>query len=67
MSVTDRSRRILNLPEVAHLTRTPEATLRYWRHRGTGPRSFKIGRRVMYDERDVLAWLDAHRAGVKSA
>ena len=52
---------ILTMPEVAELTRTPIDTLRYWRHRGTGPNSFKVGRRVMYDEDAVLAWLDARR------
>jgi len=54
-------RTILTMPEVAELTRTPIDTLRYWRHRGTGPSSFKVGRRVMYDEPVVLAWLDERR------
>ena len=54
-------RTILTMPEVAELTRTPLDTLRWWRQRGTGPISFKVGRRVMYDEDDVLAWLDARR------
>jgi predicted DNA-binding transcriptional regulator AlpA len=54
--------RILTMAEVAALTRTPENTLRYWRHLGdVGPRSYKIGRRVAYDEADVLAWLDEQR------
>ena len=55
-------RTILTLPEVAELTRRPVATLRYWRHRGEGPRSFKLGRAVVYDEADVLEWLDKQRA-----
>jgi len=54
-------RTILTMPEVAELTRTPIDTLRWWRQRGTGPISFKVGRRVMYDESDVLAWLDERR------
>jgi len=54
-------RTILTMPEVAELTRTSIDTLRWWRQRGTGPISFKVGRRVMYDEDDVLAWLDARR------
>lgn len=48
---------LLTGPEVAELTRTPHATLRYWRHRGTGPRSFKLGRRVMYRREDVERWM----------
>jgi len=55
-------RTILTLPEVAELTRRPVATLRYWRHRGEGPRSYKLGRAVVYDLADVLAWLDKQRA-----
>lgn len=59
--------RLLTKPEVAELTRVPVATLSYWRHMGTGPKSAKIGGRVMYREADVLAWLneqfDAEEAG----
>ncbi len=36
-----------------------EGTLRYWRHAGTGPASFKLGRRVMYRKADVDAWIEA--------
>jgi predicted DNA-binding transcriptional regulator AlpA len=51
--------RILNTTEVSALTRVPIATLRWWRHQGLGPRSFKLGpRKVMYKEADVLAWLE---------
>ena len=51
--------RILNTTEVSTLTRVPIATLRWWRHQGIGPRSFKLGpRKVMYKESDVLAWLE---------
>jgi predicted DNA-binding transcriptional regulator AlpA len=50
---------ILNTHEVCALTRVPIATLRWWRHQGIGPRSFKLGpRKVMYKEPDVLAWLE---------
>ncbi len=43
--------------EVAELFRTSPETVRYWRHIGTGPKSFKVGRRVLYDSADVTAWL----------
>ena len=36
----------------------PVATLRWWRHVGTGPHSFKIGRGVRYRLSDVHAWID---------
>lgn len=52
--------KLLRLPEVAEMTGIPEATLRFWRHEGhTGPKSAKLGRRVVYREEDVLAWIDA--------
>lgn len=44
--------------EAAAITRAPESTLRYWRHLGIGPKSFKLGRRVVYRESDILAWID---------
>jgi hypothetical protein len=41
--------RVLTPYEVAAMIRAPVATLRYWRQRGTGPKSFKMGpRRIMY-------------------
>lgn len=56
--------RLLTLPQTAELLQTPEATLRFWRHQGdVGPASAKIGRRVMYREADVLAWIDAQFVG----
>lgn len=49
---------MLTLAEVAELLRVPVATLRYWRHLGSGPRSFRIGRFVRYWRSEVVAWLD---------
>jgi hypothetical protein len=50
--------------------RTPIATLRYWRHLGTGPRSFRAGRHVVYLRGDVAAWINHQHdigAGDRSA
>jgi len=49
---------LLTLPEVADLVRVPVATLRYWRHLGSGPQSFRIGRTVRFWRSDVLHWLE---------
>lgn len=46
---------MLTLDEAAALVRAPVATLRYWRHMGTGPRSFRVGRAVRYWRGDVVA------------
>jgi excisionase family DNA binding protein len=52
---------LLTITEAAELLRTPVATLRYWRHRNTGPRSFRLGRRVLYRRDDLRAWSDSQR------
>ena len=67
MSITQRTEspgtphandELLTMNEVANLVRVPVATLRYWRHLGTGPRSFRIGRSVRYWHSEVLHWLE---------
>jgi excisionase family DNA binding protein len=52
---------LCTLADVAQLLRVPPATLRYWRHLGTGPHSFRIGRHVRYYRGDVDAWLEKQR------
>lgn len=49
--------------EVAELCRTSPETVRWWRHVGKGPASFKLGRRVLYATEDVEAWIRAAREG----
>ena len=49
---------VLTIAEVADLVRVPVATLRYWRHLGTGPSSFRVGRSVRYWRTEVLIWLE---------
>jgi DNA-binding transcriptional MerR regulator len=49
--------------EVAEALRAPVETVRYWRHIGKGPKSFKLGRRVLYAVEDVEAFIaDARSA-----
>ncbi len=52
---------LFTITEAAELLRAPVATLRYWRHSNTGPRSFRLGRRVLYRRDDFKAWIDAQR------
>ncbi len=52
---------LLTIAEVAATVRAPVATLRYWRHLGTGPRSFRVGRGVRYWRTDVGAWLEQQK------
>lgn len=48
---------MLSLQEAATFLRVPDGTLRYWRHFGSGPRSFKVGRHVRYWRTDLILWL----------
>jgi hypothetical protein len=60
--------RLLTIGEAAAIVRAPVATLRYWRHLGTGPRSFRLGRRVLYRHDDLIAWInDQHDSDGPSA
>lgn len=47
----------LTTAELAQKLRTPAETCRYWRHIGKGPKSFKVGRRVLYAIEDVEAFI----------
>ena len=49
---------MLTLKETAALLRVPDNTLRYWRHLGTGPRGFRVGRTVRYWRTEVALWLE---------
>lgn len=52
---------LINTEEFASMVRTSPSTVRYWRHVGKGPRSFTLGRRVLYDRKDVVAWIESAR------
>lgn len=54
--------RKLTTAEVADRYRTSESTVRYWRLSGTGPKGTRVGRRVLYDERDLELWENALEA-----
>lgn len=53
---------LMTTAQVSEMIHRPIETLRYWRWRGEGPTSFKIGRSVVYERRDVEAWLRAQKA-----
>ena len=48
---------MFTITEAAQLLRLPVATLRYWRHTGDGPHSFRLGRHVRYWRTDLILWL----------
>lgn len=49
--------RLIRIPEVSRITGFAPNTLRSWRHRGVGPRSFRVAGSVVYREHEVREWL----------
>jgi excisionase family DNA binding protein len=47
----------LSTRRVSELTGVPVTTLRYWRHAGSGPASFTLGRRVVYRRSEIERWI----------
>jgi hypothetical protein len=48
---------LLTTEEAAAVLNVPAATLRWWRHKRTGPKAFRLGRRkVMYKLSDIVGW-----------
>lgn len=43
------------------MLRIPVESVRYWRHVGKGPKSFKVGRRVLYAAEDVEVFIASAR------
>ncbi len=49
----------LTIAEVARELGVSEKTVRYWRYTGTGPKSARLGRRVLYRRSDLNDWVNA--------
>lgn len=50
-----------NIDEVAQYLRVPVLTVRWLRQEGRFAPAIKVGRRLVWDARDIAAWLDAQR------
>ncbi len=57
--MTDVPLKLLTTEEAAKIVRLSPRTLDAHRWRGTGPRFVRAGRRALYREADLLAWLEA--------
>lgn len=49
--------KLLSAEEVSDYLGVPVNTLYQWRHKGTGPTAFRVGRFLRYDPTDVRRWL----------
>ena len=59
--------RLWSHAETATFLVLPEATLHQLNYKGTGPRSYKVGRHRRYDPADVVAWLESRASSPASA
>ncbi|MFE3229878.1 helix-turn-helix transcriptional regulator [Nocardia sp. NPDC059228] len=56
------SEEFLQAKDCEELTGIPEATWRYWAHIGSGPQSFKLGRRRVWRRSVLTAWIAEQEA-----
>jgi excisionase family DNA binding protein len=56
---------LLTITEASERLRVPVETLRYWRTKGTGPASFRMGRRVFYAESALDAFVAEKAAAAR--
>ncbi len=50
-------REYLTVPEFASEVRASVQTVYSWRHRGRGPKAYRVGRRLLFRRADVQEWL----------
>lgn len=58
---------LLTIEEVAERLRVSVLTVRWLRQEGRFAPAIKVGRRLMWDTRDINAWLEAQRETPKVA
>jgi excisionase family DNA binding protein len=49
--------RLMTITDLSEMLGVPVDTLYGWRHRGEGPRGYRVGRHVRYRREAVEAWL----------
>lgn len=59
--------RVFSAEELAERYKTSPETIRNWRYKGTGPRYFKAGKRILYREFDVISWEKDQVAAIDAA
>lgn len=53
--------KLISRQDLAERIGVARQTLARWACEGSGPAIYKIGRRAMYDEAEVSAWLETRR------
>lgn len=52
---------LLSIEDLAEYLGVPVTTIYDWRVDGKGPCGVRVGRHVKFTQRDVQAWIEAHR------
>jgi excisionase family DNA binding protein len=50
--------RLMTITDLSTMLGVPVDTLYGWRHRGGGPKGYRVGRHVRYRRSSVEAWLE---------
>jgi excisionase family DNA binding protein len=58
---------LMTIDEVAERLRVPVLTIRWLRQEGRFAPAIKVGRHLVWDVKDVDAWLEAQREGTPAA
>ncbi len=58
----DATTPLWSIQEAATFLGVPVATLYRWRHRGIGPKAYRVGRHLRYDPALIRQWLDTEAA-----
>lgn len=59
--------KFMTTTEVSEVTRVPVESLRWMRRVGQGPKSFRLGRHVLYAVEDVESWVSEAREAATAA
>jgi excisionase family DNA binding protein len=51
---------LMSTAEVAAFLGVPASTLYTWHHKGTAPKSYRVGKHRKYLLGDVMAWLESN-------
>lgn len=60
----DEADRLWSVDEVSAYLGVPVQTLYWWRSRGSGPPSRRVGKWIRYRPADVRAWVDSLPTGI---
>lgn len=52
---------LLDTRQASARLHAPVQTLKFWRYKGIGPAYIRVGRRILYAENDIQAWLESRR------